>query len=159
MVDTSEYREAMSRLGAAVNLITTDGVAGRRGFTASAVCSVTDTPPTLLVCVNRNSRTNSLLKVNGVLAVNVLAGRHRALSDSFSKGSDAALFEPVQAWTVMTTGSPVLHDAVAVFDCIVNDVREVGTHDVYFCRAAEIRVAEKVEGLVYHGRRYHDLAA
>lgn len=43
MVDTSEYREAMSRLGAAVNLITTNGVAGRRGFTASAVCSVTDT--------------------------------------------------------------------------------------------------------------------
>ena len=31
----------MSRLGAAVNIITTDGPAGRAGFTASAVCGVT----------------------------------------------------------------------------------------------------------------------
>jgi len=35
------FREGMSRLGAAVNIITTDGPAGRAGFTASAVCSVT----------------------------------------------------------------------------------------------------------------------
>ncbi len=45
------FREGMSRLGAAVNIITTDGPAGRAGFTASAVCSVTDSPPTLLVCL------------------------------------------------------------------------------------------------------------
>ena len=35
----------MARLGAAVNVVTTDGPAGRYGFTASAVCSVTDDPP------------------------------------------------------------------------------------------------------------------
>ena len=46
---------AMSCMGAAVNIITTDGPAGRAGFTASAVCSVTDTPPTLLVCLNRGA--------------------------------------------------------------------------------------------------------
>ncbi|RYF64988.1 MAG: FMN reductase, partial [Comamonadaceae bacterium] len=37
----ADYRNAMSRLGAAVNIITTDGPAVRAGFTASAVCSVT----------------------------------------------------------------------------------------------------------------------
>jgi hypothetical protein len=44
-----DYREAMARLGVAVSIVTTDGPAGRAGFTASAVCSVTDEPPTLLV--------------------------------------------------------------------------------------------------------------
>ena len=44
-VEKQAYREAMARLGAAVNVITTDGPGGRAGFTASAVCSVTDTPP------------------------------------------------------------------------------------------------------------------
>ncbi len=48
------YRDAMARLGAAVSIVTTDGPAGRAGFTASAVCSVTDDPPTLLVCMNRS---------------------------------------------------------------------------------------------------------
>ena len=55
-VEKQAYREAMARLGAAVNVVTTDGPGGRAGFTASAVCSVTDTPPTLLVCANRVER-------------------------------------------------------------------------------------------------------
>lgn len=44
IVDQQTFRDAMSCMGAAVNIITTDGPAGRAGFTASAVCSVTDTP-------------------------------------------------------------------------------------------------------------------
>ncbi len=55
IVDQQTFRDAMSCMGAAVNIITTDGPAGRAGFTASAVCSVTDTPPTLLVCLNRGA--------------------------------------------------------------------------------------------------------
>ena len=40
------FRDAMACLPAAVNIITTDGPSGRCGITASAVCSVTDEPPT-----------------------------------------------------------------------------------------------------------------
>jgi flavin reductase (DIM6/NTAB) family NADH-FMN oxidoreductase RutF len=46
-VASREYRDAMACLGAAVNVVTTDRSAGRAGFTASAVCSVTDDPPTV----------------------------------------------------------------------------------------------------------------
>ena len=45
LADKASFRDAMAHVGAAVNIITTDGPAGRAGFTASAVCSVTDTPP------------------------------------------------------------------------------------------------------------------
>ena len=45
-VSRQEFRDAMARLGAAVNIITTDGVAGKGGITATAVCSVTDDPAT-----------------------------------------------------------------------------------------------------------------
>ena len=54
-VPPRDYRDAMACLGAAVNIVTTDGAAGRAGLTASAICSVTDDPPTLLVCANRGS--------------------------------------------------------------------------------------------------------
>ena len=37
-VSQKEFRDAMARLGAAGNIITTDGPAGIGGFTASAVC-------------------------------------------------------------------------------------------------------------------------
>ena len=49
MIALADFRDGMARLAGAVNVITTDGAAGPAGFTASAVCSVTDQPPTLLV--------------------------------------------------------------------------------------------------------------
>jgi flavin reductase len=54
-VSLDEFREGMAVLAGAVNIVTTDGPGGRAGLTASAVCSVTAEPPTLLVCVNRGS--------------------------------------------------------------------------------------------------------
>lgn len=78
IVDQQTFRDAMSCMGAAVNIITTDGPAGRAGFTASAVCSVTDTPPTLLVCLNRGASVWPAFNENRTLCVNTLsAGRSR----------------------------------------------------------------------------------
>ncbi|MDR8092980.1 flavin reductase, partial [Burkholderia gladioli] len=67
-------RHAIPHLGAAVNLITTAGPHGRCGVTASAVCSVTDAPPTLLICLNRSSSTPATLTGNRSLCVYVLPG-------------------------------------------------------------------------------------
>lgn len=78
IVDQQTFRDAMSCMGAAVNIITTDGPAGRAGFTASAVCSVTDTPPTLLVCLNRGASVWPVFNENRTLCVNTLsAGQSR----------------------------------------------------------------------------------
>ncbi|WP_425270653.1 flavin reductase [Pantoea wallisii] len=82
-VQQQDFRNAMASLGAAVNIITTDGPAGRAGFTATAVCSVTDAPPTLLVCLNRNASVWPLFRTNGVLCVNTLAAGQEALSTLF----------------------------------------------------------------------------
>lgn len=66
------FRDAMASLSAAVNVITTDGDAGRCGITATAVCSVTDTPPSVMVCLNANSAMNPVFQGNGKLCINVL---------------------------------------------------------------------------------------
>ena len=56
-------------------MIATDGPAGRTGFTATAVTSVSDAPPTLLVCLNRASTSAPRFVANGVFCVNALARR------------------------------------------------------------------------------------
>jgi flavin reductase len=85
-IASQDYRDAMACLGAAVNIVTTDGRASRAGFTASAVCSVTDNPPTLLVCMNRGSSAYASVRENGVVCVNVLSARHERLSRLFGGG-------------------------------------------------------------------------
>lgn len=83
IVDQQTFRDAMSCMGAAVNIITTDGPAGRAGFTASAVCSVTDTPPTLLVCLNRGASVWPVFNENRTLCVNTLSAGQEPLSNLF----------------------------------------------------------------------------
>lgn len=156
MVDQKAFRNAMARLGAAVNVVTTDGTAGRHGLTVSAVCSITDEPPTLMVCVNRRSRSHAKLTENGVLCVNVLAGRHEALSMRFAGQSDPETdrFEGAD-WTTLETGSPVLRDAAVSFDCKITLSRYIGTHSAFLCEVQALTVHSLSEGLIYFDRGFH----
>lgn len=157
-VTREEFRDAMARLGAAVNVVTTDGQAGRTGLTASAVCSVTDDPPTLLVCLNRASRGNALFKANGVLCVNTLAAAERALSDAFAGRGRLPIEErfALARWTRLATGAPVLEDASVVsFDCRIAEVVEKGTHSVIFAEIVAIRHGPPGGALIWYGRDYH----
>jgi flavin reductase len=147
----------MARLGAAVSVVATDGPAGRRGFTASAVCSVTDAPPTLLVCVDRAHDTHPALRANGVLCVNTLAAGQQDISAVFAglAGLEGETRFRHGEWFTLKTGAPALRGAVVSFDCRLARVTEVGTHSVLFCEVVAIRHGAAHEGLIYFGRRYH----
>lgn len=158
MVTQQGYREAMARFGAHVNVVTTDGPAGRRGFTASAVCSVTDAPPTLLVCVNRQNDSHPAMLTNGVLCVNALCADQQEISALFSRETNDPLARFTAGdWHVLETGAPALHGAVVSFDCRIMQVTEVGTHSVMFGQVVAIRHGDRHDGLVYFGRTYHPL--
>ena len=158
-VASQDYRDAMARLGAAVSIVTTDGPTGRAGFTASAVCSVTDDPPTLLVCLNRASSAYESVTKNGVVCVNVLAARHEGLARLFGGKVPADERFAAAIWSVLETGAPVLADSPACFDCRVIEVANVGTHDVLFCRVLALRKTDYADSLIYFGRDYHVVGA
>ncbi|HEY0200522.1 MAG TPA: flavin reductase, partial [Burkholderiaceae bacterium] len=94
------YRDAMARMGAAVHVVTTDGPGGRVGFTATAVCSVTDTPPTLLVCLNHGASVYPAFQANQALCVNTLGANQQALADLFSSKTQMGERFAADAWTV-----------------------------------------------------------
>ena len=156
-LETSTFRNAMARLGAAVNIVTTGTREDPVGFTASAVCSVTDTPPTLLVCLNRTSRARESFVMGGPLCVNVLSGAQQALSNHFASPNSMAERFAVGHWTTLATGAPVLEEAVATFDCRISQIVEVGTHSVLFGVVEALRIHETAGGLVYFNRAYHAL--
>lgn len=154
MIEATDFRDGMSLLTTAVNVITTEGSAGTHGFTASAVCSVTDTPPTLLVCMNQTSRSHAHFIENKILSVNVLGAQHESISNAFaSKLSSQERFE-YGSWSQLKTGAPVLEDALVSFDCEIEDIQQVGTHSVFMCRVVAIKQGESDESLVYFNRAY-----
>ncbi|MGV2066887.1 NADH-dependent FMN reductase RutF [Agrobacterium sp. 22-226-1] len=152
-----DYRNAMARLGAAVNIVTTDGAAGRAGFAATAVCSVSDNPPTLLICLNRNSSAYRVVKANGVVCVNTLAAHHEVLSTLFGGKTPAEERFAAGSWSVLETGAPVLEDALVSFDCRIREAHDGGTHDILICDVVDMKINAGDEALMYFNRRYRVL--
>lgn len=159
MVNTQIFRNGMSLLSGAVNVITTAGATGRFGFTASAVCSVTDSPPTLLVCMNRASSSHTHFLSNQILGVNVLAAGDQYVSQAFaSKVSMEERFK-IGDWEQLLTGAPILKNALVSFDCKIKQINDVGTHTIFYCEVVAIQSqnASSCSGLIYFNRAYHEV--
>src|SRR4051812_10552987 len=153
------FREGMSRVAAAVHVVATDGPSGRAGFTATAVTPVTDSPASLLVCVNTAARSAQALMANGVFCVSTLRAADAAVAEAFAgrsglEGSDRFT---VGQWQRLATGAPVLTTSLVAFDCNLADARVVSTHHVIIGEIVGIRLGEEHSALVYQGRLYHGL--
>lgn len=155
MIEATDFRNAMSLLTSAVSVVTTTGACGRYGFTASAVCSVTDTPPTLLVCMNKSSYLHAKFVENKVLAVNVLGAPHQDISSVFASKLHAVERFKHGSWAELKTGAPVLADSLVTFDCELEQAQTVGTHDIFICRVIAIKQNQQEQGLAYFNRAYH----
>jgi flavin reductase (DIM6/NTAB) family NADH-FMN oxidoreductase RutF len=148
-----DFKSGMRCLSASVTLITVAGPQGRNGLTATAVCSVSATPPTLLVSVSRDASAHKQLLQERRFAVNILRPEHRALADRFSSGDiGESRFETGQ-WRTGCLGLPVLGDALASFECEVSEVIDAGTHDIFLGRVVNVIVADG-KPLLYGGGQY-----
>lgn len=156
----ADYRDAMSRIAGAVHVIASDGAAGRGGVTMTAVTSVSDAPPTVLVCLNRTSRFGAILRANGVFSVNTLVGGDEELAGLFAGvgGVDHPDRFAEDRWERGTTGAPLLRGARAVLDCRITEVTEVGSHGVFFARVEAVRVGDARPALLYVDRAYRVLS-
>ncbi|MFL9920055.1 4-hydroxyphenylacetate 3-monooxygenase, reductase component [Paraburkholderia fungorum] len=154
-----QFRDAMARLAAAVNVITTDGPGGRCGITASAVCSVTDSPPTMLVCINQTSFVHDVLRENGTVCINVLGAGSQEIARTFAGMTGCSMEERFErtAWQQGMLPVPVLSDAVVRLEGTVDEIKTVGTHSVMFVRIRHVDLHESHDSLVYFARQFHRL--
>ena len=154
IVDKPTFRNGMSRLGSAVNVVTTRYGGKRYGFTASAVCSVSDTPPTLLVCINRASSCFYAFKNTRHFCVNTLMPGQEDISDCFGGKTPTEDRFAIGDWREGLTGAPILADASVSFECELTNAVDEATHRILFGRVIDIRENEERATLLYCMRRY-----
>lgn len=157
--DPAEYRDAMARFAGHVQIITTVVGTRRRGVTVTAACSVSDNPPSLLVCLNNGNTNNEVFWRSEVFALNSLGSHQQHLADAFS-GRDQLLDEARFAkgdWTTLETGAPILQDAIVSFDCRLTDMKPMSTHTVLFGEVVAIHAGPRNPALIYLDRGYKAL--
>ncbi len=154
------FRAAMRKLAGAVSILSVGQGEARTGLTATSVSSLSVDPPTLLISVNRSASAYGALLEEGTFAINVLRPHHQALADRFAgrggiKGS--ARYEGAD-WTRLTTGAPVLVDALSAFDCVLEDAIERHSHIIVIGRVVASRITENATPLLYWAGDYRGLA-
>ena len=153
-----QFLQGMSCAANTVNVVTTDGAAGRAGVTVSAMASVSadGDAPTMLVCVHHLAAAAQTILDNGCFCTNILRDDQSFISDTFAgrlKTQDGDKFSCVD-WVAMKTGAPRVRDPLTAFDCTVKSSERVGTHIVFIGEVQDIFVATGGSPLIFANRMY-----
>jgi flavin reductase (DIM6/NTAB) family NADH-FMN oxidoreductase RutF len=154
-----EFRIAMRELAGAVSVVSCGQGERRTGFTATSVSSFSMDPPTLFVCVNRASSSWPVLRDADSFGVNILSASHREIAHRFAGGGGAEGARRYEGahWITAATGAPLLSDALAAFDCSVDEIIERHSHAIIIGRIEAVRRRGGGGALVYWRGDYDQL--
>lgn len=157
-IGEGDFKTAMRQVASSVAVITTRSGKRANGLTATAVCSVSASPPVLLVCVNRGASAEAIIAESGSFAVNFLTEEQHRVARLFStsKLSPEERFAE-GSWQAQVTGAPMLDGALANFDCLVENCVQSGTHNIYLGRVVAVASLDQ-EGLIYRDGLFRRLA-
>lgn len=152
------FRELMGHLAAGVTVVTAalDGVPV--GMTATAVCSVSATPPMLLVSLTTNTRTAAGVERSKAFTVHLLTYGGQRYAETFARPGDH--FAEVSYRNHPATGVPILEGVLGYFVCAAEQAFTVADHTIFVGRVLECElVSHSRHPLIYFARGYRELAA
>jgi flavin reductase (DIM6/NTAB) family NADH-FMN oxidoreductase RutF len=155
-VDVDAFKAAMRQLPGGVTVITAGLDGDISGMTVSSFVSLSVDPPTVLVSVSRSSSSWPLIQKRGVFGANILAADQTLLADRFS--GKGGLRGPERFGhddrIVLTSGVPLLRDALAAIDCEVEHVIHRHSHVIIIGRVLELRMSAGKGALAYWNGQY-----
>ncbi len=148
-----EFRRAMRRVAATVNVITVCVDGAPMGITATAMSSLSADPPSLRVCINRAASLHAPMEHVGRFCVNVLHRDQHDIAQLFAD-RDRRHLGFADGWALHPGAPPRLHDAQVSFLCRRIDLHQFGTHSIFIGVVEEIAMRDDVDPLVYIDGRY-----
>lgn len=158
-MEAASYRALMRHQAGAVTIIAAGAPGTRAGLTATAVSSLSDNPPTLLVCVGRHTGAHEVISSVGSFSVNLLASDQQEIARRFAGESGLhgeARFGNL-TWRTMTTGAPILDRALASLDCELLESHGFTTHSIFIGRVVGGAFRDEADPLLYFRGDYWNL--
>jgi flavin reductase (NADH) len=155
----SAMREGMRRLASGVSVVATKTAAGDRfAMTATSVTSLCAEPPSLLVCINRDTSMFEAIQGGSDFSMNILLADQQDVSNKCaSKDKGEARFE-VGDWQEHE-GTPFLNNGLVTFFCEQDKFIDYGSHRIVIGKITRVLVDEsdEVDPLVFLNGGYHKI--
>jgi len=153
------FRTAMRAPASSVVIVATGAGDRRAGCTVTAICSLSDSPPALLVCLNRKSSALTEIIGNARFSASYLEDGQSRIAEIFAgrtgqRGSDRFGAD----WVQSPHGVPILQGAAAIFECELTETREFGSHMILIGRILDGAAQQEKRPLVYCQGDYNRLA-
>jgi 3-hydroxy-9,10-secoandrosta-1,3,5(10)-triene-9,17-dione monooxygenase reductase component len=155
-LSSADFRHVMSHFCTGVVVVTAalDGVPV--GLTCQSFVAVSLEPPLVLFCAAHSSTSWPKVRSAGRFCANVLSSSQREIGETFAQTS-VDKFAGVQ-WSPSTLGSPAIAGCLAHVDCVIDEVRSAGDHDVVIGAVRDLRVGDAGAPLLYYKSSFAYLA-
>lgn len=123
------------------------------GLTANSFNSVSLTPPLVLWSLSRTAGSMAAFAAGSHYAINILAADQQALARQFAaRGTDR--YRDV-AFDTGSQGAPLLHGAVATFECFNRSRYEEGDHVIFVGEVEQCHHRPGASPLLFHGGQFY----
>jgi flavin reductase (DIM6/NTAB) family NADH-FMN oxidoreductase RutF len=153
-VRPDEYKAALSKFSSGVTIVTVSAGDELHGMTATSFASLSLDPPLVLVCLEKTTRTHSLVVKSGAFVVNVLADHQQSIARVFSEHG-LKRFDDLPHRRG-PSNAPVLDGSIAWVECSVYRIDDGGDHDIVIGEVLECG-ARFGRPLLYWNRAYRSL--
>lgn len=136
---TDLFRASMRITAASVSLVTATDRAGTfHGMAVTSAISVSMSPPSMLVAVNRSASIHPVITETGKFCLNLMGETHFDLLESFSRTELRDRRFAPEHWQEGPEGVPVLQGALASQICVVEAAHDYNTHTVFIGRVDHV---------------------
>ena len=152
-IDPREFRRALGSFATGITVVTTASLdSGMVGITANSFNSVSLDPPLVLFSLDRRAYSVPAFHETGAFAINVLSDNQRHLSQIFA----TALIDKWDnvSYELWNTGSPILTEALASFECKTQHIYDGGDHLIFVGRVTKMRYDIDAAPLLYFRGAY-----
>src|SRR5947208_2409727 len=130
MMDSETFRRLLGCFASGIAIVTARDGERDVGMTVSAFCSVSLSPPLVLVCVDHKASMHDLLLEHPKLGISIVSCEHEAHTRRFADKNETRRFDGVPC----TRGESMvmlLDDAMAQMECQILRHDEAGDHTIF----------------------------
>jgi flavin reductase (DIM6/NTAB) family NADH-FMN oxidoreductase RutF len=144
LIDVKTFWRALGQRAIGSTIVTARSAEGPAGFLGLSASHISADPPVMLASIDK--RTSALQTVLAArhFAVNFLPAEAKEIADLFGgkgtlKGADR--FQ-VGNWQALTTGAPVLSNALGAMDCALEQTIDHGGISIVIGRVVDVLVGD-----------------
>src|ERR671914_778557 len=154
--ERTRLRSMMGRFATGVTVVAARHGPLLAGMTANAVASISIDPPLMMASIARRAETHGAILGSHAFALSVLSADQRDLAECFAQPTTADKLKRFcdAAWHEAETGSPILEDALAYFDCRLTARHDGGDHTVFLGEIVAAGYRDDATPLLWYGSRH-----